>query len=136
MPRSTSSVTHKKRVKKVLKQSKGYYGKRKNVYSIAKQSVTRSGMFAFAHRRKKKGDFRKLWQVRISAGLQAIESGVSYSRFIHLLKLNNILLNRKSLATLASIDPNGFKELVSNLGPNAEDKATKKEKTTSTPESE
>ena len=115
MPRSTSSVTHKKRVKKVLKQSKGYYGKRKNIYSIAKQSVTRSGMFAFAHRRKKKGDFRRLWQVRIAAGLEILEIGLSYSRLINLLKINNILLNRKSLALLASTDPNGFKELVSTL---------------------
>lgn len=110
MPRSKSSVQHKARVKKVLKQSKGYYGKRKNIYSIAKQSVVRSGMFAFAHRRKKKGDFRAIWNARISAGLR--EHGLNYSRFINLLGKSNIELNRKSLAHLATHEPVAFKAVV------------------------
>lgn len=115
MPRVSSSVTHKKRVKKVLKQSKGYFGKRKNIYSIAKQSVVRSGMFSFAHRRKKKGDFRKIWQTKINAAVRQYDATMSYSKFIHLLIKNNIMLNRKSLAFLAVYDYNGFCQIVDKV---------------------
>ena len=90
MPRSKSSVTHKNRVKKVLSQAKGYYGKRKNLFRIAKQSVVRSGAFAFAHRRKKKGDFKKIWTVRINAALAL--HGIKYHHFIHLLNKSNVQL--------------------------------------------
>ena len=110
MPRSKSSVTHKARVKKVLKAAKGYYGKRKNVYSIANQSVIRSGAFALAHRRKKTGDFRKLWAVRINAAVR--EFGINYSKFIYALKKSGIELNRKSLANLAVEDQAAFKAVV------------------------
>ena len=113
MPRSKSSVSHKVRVKKVLKQAKGYYGKRKNIYSIAKQSVVRSGMYAFAHRKKKKGDFRRLWNVRINAALRPL--GVSYSKFINALTKSNVKLNRKVLAYLACNDLVGFKKIVEEL---------------------
>ncbi len=122
MPRSKSSVTHKKRVKKVIQQAKGYYGKRKNVYSIAKQSVTRSGMFSFAHRRKKKGDFRRLWNVRINAALDKVKDlkipSFSYSKFIHQLKLANITINRKLLSLMGERDFASFKKLVENLNKN------------------
>ncbi len=110
MPRSKSSVPKKARHKKVLKQAKGYRGKRKNLFTLANQSVVRSGMFAFAHRKKKKGEYRALWNIRISAGLG--DSGLTYSRFIHALKLANIVLDRKSLAHIAAEDPEAFQKLI------------------------
>lgn len=110
MPRSKSSVTHKKRTKKIFEQSKGYYGKRNNIYKIAKQSVLRSGMYAFAHRRKKKGDYRTLWQIRINAGLKELGLA-SYSRFIFYLHKANIKLDRKVLAYLAIHDIDSFKQV-------------------------
>lgn len=113
MPRTKTNVPRKHKVAKILKQAKGYYGKRKNLIRLAKQSVTRSGMFAFDHRRKKKGDFRRLWQVRINAAVK--EQGMNYSTFIHGLKSANILLNRKSLAHLAVEDPDTFKSIVDEV---------------------
>jgi large subunit ribosomal protein L20 len=113
MPRAKNNVARKRRVTKILKEAKGYYGKRKNLIRIAKQSVVRSGMFAFAHRRKKKSDFRKLWQVRINAALESF--GISYSKFIHALKKADIVLNRKSLAYLAATDPGTFKSVVDQV---------------------
>ncbi len=110
MPRSKSSVTRKARVKKVLKQAKGYFGKRKNLFSIANQSVLRSGMFSFAHRRKKKRDYIRLWNVRLNAAVR--EYGINYSRFMHGLKKSNILLNRKSLSNLSIEDKETFKAVV------------------------
>lgn len=113
MPRSKSSVPKKARIKKVLKQAKGYRGKRKNLFSIANQSVVRSGMFAFAGRKKKKGEYRTIWNVRISAGLEAL--GHNYSSFIHALKTAKVELNRKTLAYLASEDPEAFKAVVESV---------------------
>ncbi len=110
MPRVKSSVTHRARVKKVLKAAKGYYGRRKSVYSLAKQHVVRAQAFAYAHRRKKKGDFRRLWQTRINAALA--EHNVKYATFIHQLKQRNILLNRKALSFLALYDKEGFSSLI------------------------
>lgn len=110
MPRSKSSVTHRARTKKILKQSKGYYGHRKNILSVAKQSVLRSGMYAFAHRRKKKGDYRVLWQIRINAALRELEL-YPYSKLIQYMKLSNIQLDRKVLAFLAVNDLDGFKQV-------------------------
>ncbi len=116
MTRVKSSVTHKKRVKKILHLARGYYGKRKNVYSLAKQSVMRAGAYAFAHRRKKKGDFRRLWHVRINAALDALprelSGGLSYAPFVYKLEQANISLNRKALAYLAVHDVAGFTQLV------------------------
>ena len=110
MPRSKSSVASKERKKKILKQSKGYFGKRKNVYSIAKQSVVRSGMYAFAHRRKKKRDFIRLWNVRINAAVREFE--LNYSQFIYGLKKSNIGLNKKVLSNMAIDDKKAFSEVV------------------------
>jgi len=110
MPRSVNSVASKQGSKKILKKAKGYYGKRKSVLRIAKQSVTRAAATSFAHRRKKKGDFRKLWHIRINAALH--EYGLNYSRFVHSLKKANILLNTKSLAYLAAEDSDAFKSVV------------------------
>ena len=110
MPRSKSSVTRKARVKKILKQAKGYFGKRKNLFSIANQSVLRSGMFSFAHRRKKKRDYIRLWNTRINAAVR--EHGMSYSTFMNGIKKANISLNRKSLSNLSIEDADAFKAVV------------------------
>lgn len=110
MPRSKSSVGHKRRYRKVVKYTKGMRGKRKNVYTIAKHSMLRALSFAFAHRRKKKGDFRTLWIVRLNAALMPY--GIKYSRFIHALKKANILLNRKALSNLAIEDAKAFAAVV------------------------
>lgn len=110
MPRSTSSVTHRARTKKLFKQTKGYIGQRSHILSVAKQSLHRSGMYAFAHRRKKKGDYRTLWNIRINAALKS--AGLfSYSRLIHYLACANIKLDRKVLAFLAVNDAEGFKQV-------------------------
>jgi large subunit ribosomal protein L20 len=106
MPRSKNSVPRKKYVKKILKRAKGFMGRRTRVFKLAQQHVIRAGRFAFHHRKKKRSGFRALWSVRINAALE--EQGVSYSRFIHALKLSNVLLNRKSLAELAATDKDAF----------------------------
>ena len=115
MSRTKSSVVKKARVKKILSRAKGYYGKRKNLYTIAKQSVVRSEMFAFAHRRKKKNDFRRLWIVRLNATLFHFE--IKYSKFIPALKKANILLNRKSLSMLAIKDEKNFSKIINKVKP-------------------
>jgi len=113
LPRAKSSVPRKEYVKRILKNAKGYYGRKRKVFRIAHQSFIRAGMFAFAHRRKKKGDFRGLWNIRISAVLK--EAGISYSKFIHALKQSRIELNKKSLAELAVRDLDGFKAVLETV---------------------
>lgn len=110
MPRVRNSPARKKKVKKILDQAKGFNGRRKSVIRLAKQHVVRAGMFSFAHRRKKKGDFRKLWNIRISAALA--DSGIMFSRFMFALKASTVELNKKSLAYLAAEDPDAFKAVV------------------------
>ncbi|HMB00450.1 MAG TPA: 50S ribosomal protein L20 [Spirochaetota bacterium] len=110
MPRSKNIQAQKKRARKIFKQTKGFYGRKKNTYKLAKQSALRANMFAFAHRRKKKARFRQLWNIRIAAALEPY--GFSYSDFIGALKKHNILLNRKSLAFLAAKDNKAFATVV------------------------
>lgn len=114
MPRAKNNVARKHRVKRILKQAKGFFG-RKKTYSVAKQNVIRAGMYAYAHRRKKKGDFRRLWTVRISAGLESLGGDLVYSRFIHLLSRHDIQLNRKVLAYLALHQPEVFSSIVEEV---------------------
>ena len=108
MPRSINSVASKARRKKILKQAKGYFGRRKNVYTVAKNAVEKALSYAYRDRKVKKRKFRELWIQRINAG--AREHGISYSEFMGLLKKNNIDLNRKVLADLAGLAGfcNGF----------------------------
>lgn len=106
MPRSTYRVPSRRRRKKVLKQAKGYRGGRHRLYRTAVEAVNKGMMYAFAHRRKKKGDFRTLWIARIQIAVQ--ERGLSYSRFIHALNKANIEINRKMLADMAVHDTKGF----------------------------
>lgn len=113
MPRSVNAVASKARRKKVLKQAKGYYGKRKNVYTVAKNIVEKGLTYSYVGRKLKKRDYRSLWIMRINAAVRA--EGMTYSQFIHKLDEKNIGLNRKSLADLAMNEPETFKNLVASV---------------------
>lgn len=106
MPRVKRGVTAHARHKKVIKQAKGYSGRRKNVYRVAVQAVTKAGQYAYRDRRQKKRMFRTLWIARINAG--ARECGLSYSRLIDGLKKAAIEIDRKILADLAMNDTPAF----------------------------
>src|SRR5688500_181829 len=110
MPRVKRGVTARARHKKVLAQAKGFRGRRKNVYRIAKQAVMKAGQYAYRDRRNKKRDFRALWITRINAA--AREVGVSYSQFIAGLKKAGIEMDRKVLADLAVTDKAAFGKIV------------------------
>lgn len=113
MPRSVNAVASRKRRKKILKQTKGYWGARKNVWTIAKNAFEKGLTYAYKHRKLKKREMRGLWIQRINAGVR--QYGMSYSQFINQLKKNNIELNRKVLADLAMNHPEAFKELVTKV---------------------
>ena len=113
MPRSVNSVAKRARRKKVLKQAKGFFGRRKNVWTIAKNAVDKAMQYAYRDRRNKKRTFRALWIMRINAG--ARQHGMSYSQFMGKLKDKNVGLNRKVLADLAMNDPKAFEEIVKNV---------------------
>ena len=113
MPRSINSVASKARRKKILKQAKGYFGRRKNVYTVAKNAVEKGLSYAYRDRKVKKRKFRELWIQRINAG--ARENGLSYSQFMGMLKKHNIDLNRKVLADLAMNQPEVFKSIVEKV---------------------
>ena len=113
MPRSVNSVAKRARRKKVLKQAKGFFGRRKNVWTIAKNAVDKAMLYAYRDRRNKKRTFRALWIMRINAGARA--HGLSYSQFIGKLKTHNIELNRKVLADLAMNNPEAFKAIVDKV---------------------
>ena len=106
MPRVKRGVTAHAKHKKVIKQAKGYSGRRKNVYRVAVQAVTKAGQYAYRDRRQKKRVFRSLWIARINAG--ARECGLSYSRLIDGLKKAAIEIDRKVLADLAMNDMAAF----------------------------
>ena len=113
MPRSVNAVASKARRKKVLKQAKGFYGKRKNVFTVAKNVVEKGMTYADVGRKVKKRDYRTLWIARINAACR--EEGMSYSVFINKLRANNIMLDRKVLADLAMNNPESFKALVASV---------------------
>tara|TARA_B100000965_G_scaffold351234_1_gene325662 strand:+ start:233 stop:577 length:345 start_codon:yes stop_codon:yes gene_type:complete len=113
MPRSVNSVASRARRKKILKQAKGYFGRRKNVWTIAKNAIEKAMLYAYRDRRTKKRNFRSLWITRINAG--AREHGMSYSQFMGKVKSNNIELNRKVLADLAMNNPQAFKAIVDKV---------------------
>lgn len=113
MPRSVNAVASRARKKKILKQAKGYYGKRKNVYTVAKNVLEKGLSYKFVGRRLKKRDYRTLWIARINAAVRA--EGLTYSQFIHKLAEKNIDLNRKVLADLAMNEPETFKNLVQSV---------------------
>ena len=110
MARIKGAVSTRKRRNKILKAAKGYWGAKSKHFKMAKQAVLKSGNYAFAGRKLKKRDFRRLWIARINA--QAKVNGMNYSTFMHGLKLAGIDLNRKMLAELAVSDKAAFAELV------------------------
>ncbi|MCR9153741.1 MAG: 50S ribosomal protein L20 [Bacteroidetes bacterium] len=113
MPRSVNSVASRARRKKVMKMAKGYFGRRKNVWTVAKNAVEKGLVYSYRDRRTKKRNFRSLWIQRINAG--AREHGMSYSVFMGLLKKDGIELNRKVLADLAMNHPEAFKAVVNRV---------------------
>ena len=113
MPRSVNSVAKRARRKKILKQAKGYFGRRKNVYTVAKNAVEKAMSYAYRDRKNNKRNFRSLWITRINAG--ARQYGMSYSQFMGKVKANNIELNRKVLADLAMNNPEAFKAIVEKI---------------------
>jgi large subunit ribosomal protein L20 len=110
MPRSVNSVAAKHKKKKLLKQTKGYFGRRKNVWTVAKNALEKGLQYAYRDRRVKKRSFRALWIQRINAGVRL--HGLSYSQFMGLLHKKNIDINRKVLADLAMNQPEAFAEIV------------------------
>ena len=110
MPRVKRGVTARARHKKVITLAKGYRGRRKNVYRIAKQAVMKAGQYAYRDRRQRKRQFRQLWIARINAGARL--NGLSYSKFMNGLKRAAIELDRKVLADLAVFDKAAFAQLV------------------------
>ncbi len=113
MPRSVNSVAKRARRKKILNQTKGYFGARKNVYTVAKNALEKALLYAYRDRKQNKRNFRSLWIQRINAG--AREHGLSYSQFMGKVKANNIDLNRKVLADLAMNHPEAFKAIVDKV---------------------
>ena len=113
MPRSVNSVAKRRRRKKILKQAKGYFGRRKNVYTVAKNAVEKAMLYAYRDRKQKKRNFRSLWIQRINAAARL--HGMSYSKFMGKIHANNINLNRKVLADLAMNHPEAFKAIVEKI---------------------
>ena len=110
MPRSVNSVASHRRRKKILNQTKGYWGRRKNVYTVAKNALEKGLTYAYRDRRNKKRSFRALWIQRINAGVRQYD--MSYSEFIGKLNKKGISLSRKVLADLAMNEPKAFEEVV------------------------
>ena len=109
MPRVSTNVARLKRKNRILKEAKGYFGRRKNLYKTAKEAVERGWKYAYRDRKNRKREFRKLWIIRINAG--ARQHGLTYSRFMNGQKLAGIEDNRKILAALAITDPNALARL-------------------------
>jgi large subunit ribosomal protein L20 len=110
MPKSTNSVAAKARRKKILKQAKGYFGRRKNVHTVAKNAVEKAGVYAYTGRKVKKRNFRGLWIQRINAACRMHD--MSYSEFMGLIAKKGIQLNRKVLADLAMNEPQAFEAII------------------------
>jgi len=113
MPRSTNSVASRNRRKKVLKQTKGQFGRRKNVYTVAVNALEKGMQYSYRDRRKKKGNFRSLWIQRINAATRQYD--MSYSEFMGKINKKGIALNRKTLADLAMNHPDAFKAIVEKI---------------------
>ena len=113
MPRSVNSAASKARRKKILKQAKGFYGKRKNVFTVAKNIVEKGMAYMYVGRKLKKREYRSLWIARINAAVR--EEGLTYSEFINRLQKKGIVLDRKVLADLAMNNPETFKGLIASV---------------------
>lgn len=113
MPRSKNAVASRARRKRILKQAKGFYGKRKNVYTVAKNIVEKGQTYSYVGRKLKKREYRQLWIARINAAVR--EEGITYSEFINKLSVKGLDINRKMLADLAMNEPASFKVLVASV---------------------
>jgi large subunit ribosomal protein L20 len=113
MPRSVNAVASRARKKRILKQAKGFYGKRKNVYTVAKNVLEKGLTYRYVGRKLKKREYRALWIARINAAVRA--EGLTYSRFIHLLNEKGVTLDRKMLADIAMNEPETFKQLIASV---------------------
>ena len=113
MPRSVNAVASRARRKRVLEQAKGFYGKRKNVYTVAKNIVEKGMTYSYVGRKNKKREYRQLWIARINAAVRA--EGLTYSEFINRLNAKSIEINRKLLADLAMNEPTSFKALIDSV---------------------
>ncbi len=115
MSRVKKGVNALKTRKNILKQVKGYRFRRSKTERAAYEAISHAGAYAFAHRRDKKGDYRRLWNVRINAALRAINPENSYSKFMGAMKKANIAVDRKILAELADKNPEAFKKIVEKV---------------------
>ncbi|MGZ3854041.1 MAG: 50S ribosomal protein L20 [Flavisolibacter sp.] len=113
MPRSVNAVASRARRKRILKQAKGFYGKRKNVYTVAKNIVEKGMTYSYVGRKNKKREYRRLWIARINAAVR--EEGMTYSQFINALNKKGIELDRKVLADLAMNSPESFKAIIAQV---------------------
>lgn len=113
MPRSVNSVASRMRRKRILELAKGFFGRKKNVWTVAKNAVEKGLVYAYRDRKAKKRDFRSLWIQRINAGARL--HGMSYSEFMGKIKKNSIALNRKVLADLAMNHPEAFEAVVKKM---------------------
>jgi large subunit ribosomal protein L20 len=109
MPKTSNKVASRKRRKKILKQTKGYWGARGNVYTIAKGALEKGLVHAYRDRKLKKRTYRQLWIVRINAAARL--NGTTYSKFMNALKEKGVVINRKILASMAIENPDAFAEL-------------------------
>eukprot|EP01156_Anaeramoeba_ignava_P018218 Anaeramoba_ignava/a91115_32.p1 GENE.a91115_32~~a91115_32.p1 ORF type:complete len:120 (+),score=13.24 a91115_32:347-706(+) len=110
MPRAVDGTRRAERRKKILKDAKGFYGRRSTNFRAAKDAVAKAGVYAYRDRKKKKRDFRRLWITRISAACK--QNGMNYSQFMYGLSKAGIELNRKALSNMAIEDPKAFTALV------------------------
>jgi large subunit ribosomal protein L20 len=113
MPRSVNAVASRARRKRILNQAKGFYGKRKNVYTVAKNIVEKGMTYSYVGRKNKKREYRQLWIARINAAVRA--EGLTYSEFINKLNTKGVVINRKLLADLAMNEPASFKALIDSV---------------------
>jgi large subunit ribosomal protein L20 len=113
MPRSVNAVASRARRKRILKAAKGFYGKRKNVYTVAKNVMEKGLTYKYVGRKLKKREYRALWIARINAAVR--EEGLTYSQFIHLLNEKGVTLDRKILADLAMNEPESFRQLIASV---------------------
>lgn len=113
MPRSKNAVASRRRRKKILNRAKGYWGAKSKLFKTAKESVQKALVYAYRDRRAKKREFRNLWTVRINAAVR--NHGLNYSSFMHLLKKNQIQIDRKILAHIAVSDPGTFQQIIESV---------------------
>lgn len=112
MPRANSSVPRHRRHRKIVKQAKGYYGRRKNTFKVAAQAVDKANQYATRDRHNRKRNFRALWIQRINAAVRSHDEALTYSRFINGLNLAGVEVDRKVLADLAVHEPDAFGAIV------------------------